>query len=216
MAMMLAMPASARLTFTQRIQQKSGAKVLLRQDKDIDLLVNGREADPAPVPAAAPAKPAAKPTAAKPTAAKPTTPKSTTTPAHNAPSTLLAKPENTAPTSTTATTATTAPTATAAPKTTAPKSTAYTTRAGWRVKFFTGGSSRADKENAQAAGREFKRLFPDTPVYMHFVSPHWICVAGDFVNKEDADAFIGRVRESGQFKAAGMTVMKSRVKVPVE
>ena len=56
---MLAMPASARLTFTQRIQQKSGAKVLLRQDKDIDLLVNGREADPAPVPAAAPAKPAA-------------------------------------------------------------------------------------------------------------------------------------------------------------
>ena len=84
------------------------------------------------------------------------------------------------------------------------------------MKFFTGGSSRADKENAQAAGREFKRLFPDTPVYMHFVSPHWICVAGDFVNKEDADAFIGRVRESGQFKAAGMTVMKSRVKVPVE
>ncbi len=201
LAMMLAMPASARLTFTQRLQQKPGAKVLLRQDKDIDLLVNGREADPAPAPKVTPAKPAVKPSASRTTAPK-TIDKSEHTNANPLKATPEAGKGN--------------PAAAAATRPAASKSKAYTTRAGWRVKFFTGGSSRADKEDAQSAGREFKRLFPDTPVYMHFVSPHWICVAGDFVNKEDADAFVDKVRESGRFRSAGMTVVKSRVKVPVE
>ncbi len=183
------MSASARLTFTQRLQMKSANRIHLRQDKDIDRLVDGREAEPvvATVPSVAASTSVAK--TAQPTQAKPVVKGNISTLASS----------------------TTTPTQT---KTSKP--TAYTTRAGWRVKFFTGGSSRVDKENAQAAGREFKRLFPDMPVYMHFVSPHWICVAGDFVNKEDADAFIGRVRESRQFNTAGMTVMKSRVKVPVE
>ena len=183
------MSASARLTFTQRLQMKSANRIHLRQDKDIDRLVDGREAEP--VVATAPSVPASTNVAktAQPTQAKPVVKGNISTLASS----------------------TTTPTQT---KTSKP--TAYTTRAGWRVKFFTGGSSRVDKENAQAAGREFKRLFPDTPVYMHFVSPHWICVAGDFVNKEDADAFISRVRESRQFNTAGMTVMKSRVKVPIE
>ncbi|MBP5628373.1 MAG: hypothetical protein J6W50_02555 [Bacteroidaceae bacterium] len=183
------MSASARLTFTQRLQMKSANRIHLRQDKDIDRLVDGREAEP--VVATAPSVPASTNVAktAQPKQAKPVVKGNISTLASS----------------------TTTPTQT---KTSKP--TAYTTRAGWRVKFFTGGSSRVDKENAQAAGREFKRLFPDTPVYMHFVSPHWICVAGDFVNKEDADAFISRVRESRQFNTTGMTVMKSRVKVPVE
>lgn len=183
------MSASARLTFTQRLQMKSANRIHLRQDKDIDRLVDGREAEP--VVATAPSVPASTNVAktAQPTQAKP----------------VVKGNISTLASSTTTSTQT---------KTSKP--TAYTTRAGWRVKFFTGGSSRVDKENAQAAGREFKRLFPDTPVYMHFVSPHWICVAGDFVNKEDADAFISRVRESRQFNTAGMTVMKSRVKVPIE
>lgn len=183
------MSASARLTFTQRLQMKSANRIHLRQDKDIDRLVDGREAEPvvATTPSVAASTNVAK--TPQPTQAKPAVKGNISTLASS----------------------TTTPTQT---KTSKP--TAYTTRAGWRVKFFTGGSSRVDKENAQAAGREFKRLFPDTPVYMHFVSPHWICVAGDFVNKEDADAFISRVRESRQFNTTGMTVMKSRVKVPVE
>ena len=183
------MSASARITFTQRLQMKSANRIHLRQDKDIDRLVDGREAEP--VVATAPSVPASTNVAktAQPTQAKPVVKGNISTLASS----------------------TTTPTQT---KTSKP--TAYTTRAGWRVKFFTGGSSRVDKENAQAAGREFKRFFPDTPVYMHFVSPHWICVAGDFVNKEDADAFISRVREARQFNTAGMTVMKSRVKVPIE
>ena len=200
LAIMLAVPASARLTFTQRLQQKGVAKVLLRQDKDIDLLVNGREADPVPV-----AKPAqTAPKAHSPKSTQANAGKPSVAPPRQSSSTLLTKPE--AATTTTS----------VAGRAASSKKTGYTTRAGWRVKFFTGGSSRVDKENAQTAGREFKRLFPDTPVYMHFVSPHWICVAGDFVNKEDADAFISKVRESGQFNTSGMTVMKSRVKVPIE
>lgn len=181
----LVLGTSARLTFTQRIQKK-GSHVQLRQDKDIDRLVNGREADPTTVaPTAASTTPVAK--------VKPSVP--------------------VAPTQTQATKSAVA----AAPVQTSPsKPSGYAMRTGWRVKFFSGGSSRVDKENAQATGREFKRLFPDTPVYMHFVAPHWICVAGDFVNREDADVLVRRVRQSGQFANSGLAVVKTKVKVPIE
>ena len=192
--LMAVLSAPARLTFTQRLQQKAASRVLLRQDKDIDLLVNGREADPATAKVQTEAATPNKAEVSKNTPAKPHTNANT--------SPLQPKQGLSA--------------ATSPVRNTPAKPSAYTTATGWRVKFFTGGSSRVDKENAQNAGREFKRLFPDTPVYMHFVSPHWICVAGDFIHKEDADAFISKVRSTGQFNTAGMTVMKSRVKVPVE
>lgn len=176
LVLMLTLPTSARLTFTQCLQQK--AKVQLRQDKELDLLVNGREADPMSI---------SKPIAQKPVSAKRKQPTTSSTP-------TASKPTQNYST----------------------KPLAYTMRTGWRVKFFSGGSSRADKENAQAAGREFKQAFPDVSVYMHFISPHWICVAGNFVNKEDADAFVNRIKSSRLSRATGITVIKSRVKVPVE
>lgn len=182
LALMLALPASARLTFTQRLQQK--AKVQLKQDKELDLLVNGREPEPVPAPKPAPKQNPVPPKSAAP--AKKQNPVAPTTPA------VTKKTENVGG-----------------------RPIAYTTQIGWRVKFFVGGGSRADKENAQQAGHDFKRVFPDVPVYMHFVSPHWICVAGDFVNKEDADALIRKIKASGLLGTKGMTVVKSRVKVPI-
>lgn len=177
----LSLQAVARKTYTQKLQQSGVVK--LNQDKTIDLLLNGREADPEPV---TPAAPAAKPSVpAKSNAGKTTAPKTPAEPA--------ATPNT--------------------PKTTHSASS-YTMAAGFRVKFFMGGSSREDKEKAQAVGKEFKNQFPDVPVYMNFNSPHWICVAGDFPTQAEANAFIRNVRNSG-YDTSNMSVVKTKIRVPV-
>ena len=67
----------------------------------------------------------------------------------------------------------------------APKKQSTTAR-GDRVKIYMGGSTRVDKDNARQAGHHFKTAFPDVSVYIHFVSPHRIILARDFVTREDA------------------------------
>lgn len=84
---------------------------------------------------------------------------------------------------------------------------------GYRVKFFTGGSTRTDKELAQRKGREFKNCFPHISVYMHFVSPHWICTAGDFQTQTEAYEFIKEIRGTGLVQTSEMIVVKSRIKI---
>lgn len=93
--------------------------------------------------------------------------------------------------------------------------TSYTTTSGWRVRFYMGGSSRVEKENAQTAGRAFKKAFPDVPVYMHFMAPHWVCLAGDFLTRAEAEAFIRRAHSVPGVRSSSMSIVKSRVKVPV-
>lgn len=175
--------AEARLTFTQRLRQKSGGHIVLIQDSAIDFLVDGRKPD---------VQPAKKKTADTLDIAKDKTSLNAKSGSHHAP---VHKEQQ------------------QVGQPTAP--TAYTTTSGWRVRFYMGGSSRAEKESAQAAGRAFKSMFPDVPVYMHFMSPHWVCVAGDFLTRAEAEAFIHRARAVPGVRASSMSVIKSKVKVPV-
>ncbi len=73
---------------------------------------------------------------------------------------------------------------------------------GYRVQVFTGGNSRNDKNNAEAAGEQIKRLFPDQPVYVHFYSPRWICRIGNYRTYEEAQDMLARVREAGFTQAS--------------
>lgn len=174
--------AEARLTFTQRLRQRSGGRIVLIQNSSIDLFVDGRKPETA----------SSKKNATDTINALPDKP---ALPAHKDGQAAHFQKEQHLPVST------------------AP--TAYTTTSGWRVRFYMGGSSRAEKENAQAAGRAFKSRFPDVPVYMHFMSPHWVCVAGDFLTRAEAEAFIHRARSVPGVRASSMSVIKSKVKVPV-
>lgn len=175
--------AEARLTFTQRLRQKSGGRIVLIQNSAIDFLVDGRKPD---------VQPNKKKTA-------------DTLDLHNSKASLSGKGESHH-----------TPAHKEQQQVGQPSSpTAYTTTSGWRVRFYMGGSSRADKESAQAAGRAFKSMFPDVPVYMHFMSPHWVCVAGDFLTRAEAEAFIHRARAVPGVRASSMSIIKSKVKVPV-
>ncbi len=174
--------SEARLTFTQRLRQRSGGRIALIQNSSIDLLVDGRKPDAIPV---------KKKTGDTISVVK----DKPSVPVHKDRLVSHSQREQ----------HTVVPTA----------PTAYTTTSGWRVRFYMGGSSRAEKENAQAAGRAFKNMFPDVPVYMHFMSPHWVCVAGDFLTRAEAEAFIHRARAVPGVRASSMSVIKSKVKVPV-
>ena len=49
---------------------------------------------------------------------------------------------------------------------------------GYRIQVYFGDNSRKGKTEARAAGLRFRNSFPELPVYVSFVSPHWKCQAG--------------------------------------
>lgn len=69
--------------------------------------------------------------------------------------------------------------------------------AGFRVQIFTGGNSRADKQAALQAQQKCRAAFPELATYVHFYSPHWVCRAGDFQKREDAQRYVSKLRARG-------------------
>ena len=82
---------------------------------------------------------------------------------------------------------------------------------GFRIQVYFGDNSRKGKTEAQAAGRRFRNTFPQLPVYVNFVSPHWLCRAGDFRTMEEANEMLRQIREMGIFREA--VIVKSKINV---
>lgn len=69
--------------------------------------------------------------------------------------------------------------------------------AGFRLQIFTGGNSRADKKAALQAQQKCRAAFPELATYVHFFSPHWVCRAGDFQKREEAQRYVSKLRARG-------------------
>ena len=82
---------------------------------------------------------------------------------------------------------------------------------GFRIQVYFGDNSRQGKTEAQATGRRFRNTFPELPVYVSFVSPHWLCRAGDFRTMEEASETLRLIREMGIFREA--VIVKSKINV---
>ncbi len=82
---------------------------------------------------------------------------------------------------------------------------------GYRIQVYFGDNSRKGKAEARAAGLRFKRYFPALSIYVSFVSPHWLCRAGDFRTMEEASEVLRQVRQMGIFREA--VIVKSKVNV---
>lgn len=82
---------------------------------------------------------------------------------------------------------------------------------GFRIQVYFGDNSRKGKTEATAAGRRFRNTFPQLPVYVNFVSPHWLCRAGDFRTMEEANETLRQIREMGIFREA--VIVKSKINV---
>lgn len=81
---------------------------------------------------------------------------------------------------------------------------------GYRVQVYAGGNSRDDKIKAQQAGNRVKSAMPNIPVYVHFISPRWICRIGNFKSQQEASNVLRQVRSMG-FKQA--TIVSQKITV---
>lgn len=72
--------------------------------------------------------------------------------------------------------------------------------AGFRVQVYAGNNSRQARSEASNIGDKVKELFPELPVYTHFINPRWLCQVGDFRSIEEADAVMRKLKETGEFK----------------
>lgn len=80
---------------------------------------------------------------------------------------------------------------------------------GYRIQVYLGGNSRRGKAEAQAMKERVKGSFPELSVYTGFLSPHWICRAGDFRTYEEASEYLQKMRETGRFDEA--VIIKSKI-----
>lgn len=169
----LGVQAQQTLTFTRQLQEQVAGQgvVVLIQDEEIATLVNNTPVE-APVVVAPKAK-----------AAKAT------------------KPKVKAEESKGRTTAT-KPVATVEAKTTeksTPPST-YTGRRvrqkvqGYRIQVFSGSGNAQAKKTAKAMEAKIRNAFPELAVYCHFKSPRWICRAGDFATRAEAQRYLTKIR----------------------
>lgn len=196
-ATILSLSAEAQHSYVETLRKKG--KVILKQDKAIDLLVNGNIVDKQPVH-----------TPQKPATTHESSPNSTPS-KHNTPAESKSDNIHTSKLANNHTPISNA-TSTASKK----ADVAYRMTQGYRIKIFTGGNTREDKEMARNVGKGFKSRFPHISVYMHFVSPHWICTAGDFPTRGEAQEFLNKIRHEGATtNFSGMTIVKSQIKVPV-
>lgn len=80
---------------------------------------------------------------------------------------------------------------------------------GYRIQVYLGGNTRKGKVEAQAMKERVKGYFPELSVYAGFLSPHWICRAGDFRTMEEASEYLHQMRETGRFDEA--VIVKSKI-----
>jgi len=186
--------ASAQ-TFTQRVQQNTRAgegKVTITQDKAIDDLVNGQNADDKvidkPIVANKPAdnKPGDK------TAGQ----KSESEKAREQLAKILEMDGDTA----------TTPTIIDNRR----KVMRGVKVDGYRVQAFAGGNQRKDRQKAEQVGNTIKSNFPDEPIYVHFYSPRWICRVGNYRTYEEAHQMLLNIRKLG---ISGASIVKGKITV---
>ncbi|MCR5076905.1 MAG: SPOR domain-containing protein [Prevotella sp.] len=68
---------------------------------------------------------------------------------------------------------------------------------GFRVQVYSGGNTRTAHQQADKAGQKAKQLFPTQPVYVHFYSPRWMCLVGNFTSYNEARKVMRTLRKEG-------------------
>lgn len=88
---------------------------------------------------------------------------------------------------------------------------------GFRVQAYTGGNTRAARQEAERIGQQVKMLFPEEPVYVHFYSPRWMCLVGNYTDYEQARKVLRKLQHNGIPKAGIIRMMvTATTSVPIE
>ena len=92
--------------------------------------------------------------------------------------------------------------------------TATTTRAaikttGYRVQVYAG-YNREGKLTAERTRSSLKNQFPNTPVYVNFFNPRWVCRMGNYRSYEEAHQMLTSLRNLGYKEC---TIVKGKIVV---
>ena len=68
---------------------------------------------------------------------------------------------------------------------------------GYRIQVYFGANQRSDQTKAQQAGTRVTRQFPELRAYTSFESPHWRCRVGDFTHRDEANAYMRKLKARG-------------------
>ncbi|WP_028897934.1 SPOR domain-containing protein [Prevotella sp. HUN102] len=68
---------------------------------------------------------------------------------------------------------------------------------GFRVLAYSGGNTRAARQEAEKIGQKVKMICPEEPIYVHFYSPRWMCQVGNFTSYEKARAVMKKLKKEG-------------------
>ena len=172
-------------TYLDHLQQKEAGKgtVTVTESKEIDHLVNGKQTT------------------------------TSVTPTTTTPSTTHTSNKNTATTTKTPTTVNTEGKETSEAESVDMSKKIMTNSYkinGYRVQVYAGGNTRADRQKAEKAGNSIKVKYPNTPVYVHFYSPRWICRIGNYRTMEEASEMLQKVRALGYSQAC---IVKGKISV---
>ena len=81
---------------------------------------------------------------------------------------------------------------------------------GYRVQAYAGGNQRTDRQKAEQIGNTIKMNFPNEPIYVHFYSPRWICRVGNYRTYEEARQMLNAIRKLG---ISGASIVKGKITV---
>lgn len=74
---------------------------------------------------------------------------------------------------------------------------------GWRIQIYNGGNKGVDKKKAQEWAAKLKKQYPNMPVYVHFLSPRWMTMCGNYRTHKEAEPVKTRLIQAG-FKYASI------------
>lgn len=74
---------------------------------------------------------------------------------------------------------------------------------GWRIQIFNGGNKGVDKKKAHEWAEKLKKQYPNMPVYVHFLSPRWMTMCGNYRTHKEAEPIKTKLIQSG-FKYASI------------
>jgi len=72
----------------------------------------------------------------------------------------------------------------------------YLKTSGFRIQVVMSNNSKTARKELDDKGSLIKKSFPDIAIYRGYTAPNWKLLVGDFMTKEDADAFKQKMLKS--------------------
>ena len=85
---------------------------------------------------------------------------------------------------------------------------------GYRVQAYAGGNSRANRRQAENVRARVKQVLPMEPVYVHFLSPRWVCRVGNYRTYAEAQQVLRQLRD--ELDIQGANIVKCQIVVKEE